>query len=226
MRKMTPSQIRAYKKSILLRNENLAKDPTCRKCGETKTVKDFPTNAVDYRCRDCARKAALSGYHAIRKRMSPEELEAHKAKINRRQNRRRRRVIRKMTPAQLAAFRQKVNLANVLKREQVRDEVYRAYGGYRCACCGETERMFLSIDHVNNDGAIHKRTHRLRTGEQMYRWLKRNNFPAGFQILCMNCQWGKRNNKGVCPHKPGQGVTTIPKGSRAKRPEAQRTLNG
>jgi hypothetical protein len=30
--------------------------------------------------------------------------------------------------------------------------------------------------------------------------LRRNNYPEGFQILCMNCQFGKRMNNGVCPH--------------------------
>jgi len=60
--------------------------------------------------------------------------------------------------------------------------------------------MFLSIDHINNDGHKHRRENNIRTGEQMYRWLAKNNFPPGFQVLCMNCQWGKRNNNGVCPH--------------------------
>jgi hypothetical protein len=27
----------------------------------------------------------------------------------------------------------------------------------RCACCGETEERFLTIDHINNDGAEHRR---------------------------------------------------------------------
>jgi hypothetical protein len=26
-------------------------------------------------------------------------------------------------------------------------------------------------------------------------------FPDGYQVLCMNCNWGKRMNKGICPHK-------------------------
>src|SRR5215831_5285773 len=32
-----------------------------------------------------------------------------------------------------------------------------AYGGYRCACCGVDEPMFLTIDHLNNDGTSHRR---------------------------------------------------------------------
>src|SRR3990167_2513529 len=30
------------------------------------------------------------------------------------------------------------------------------YGG-RCACCGELEPKFLAIDHINNDGAVHRK---------------------------------------------------------------------
>src|ERR1039458_4628209 len=29
---------------------------------------------------------------------------------------------------------------------------FAAYGGYECKCCGETEKAFLTIDHINNDG--------------------------------------------------------------------------
>lgn len=79
-----------------------------------------------------------------------------------------------------------------------RDKVYQAYGGYKCNCCGETEKSFLTIDHVNNDGAEHRRNEKTN---YIYRWLINNNFPSGFQILCMNCQWGKLRNEGICPHK-------------------------
>ena len=34
----------------------------------------------------------------------------------------------------------------------------------------------------------------------IYIWLKNNNFPEGFQVLCFNCNCGKARNKGICPH--------------------------
>jgi ABC-type uncharacterized transport system substrate-binding protein len=34
-----------------------------------------------------------------------------------------------------------------------------------------------------------------------YKWLARNGYPSGFQILCMNCNHGKSRNGGVCPHQ-------------------------
>ncbi len=76
------------------------------------------------------------------------------------------------------------------------------YGG-KCSCCGETEFSFLCIDHVDNDGAQHRKTYP-RGGSSGYRRIIRNNFPVGFQVLCCNCNWGKRVNGGVCPHKRHQ----------------------
>lgn len=78
-----------------------------------------------------------------------------------------------------------------------KDLVFEAYGGYVCRCCGETEKAFLCVDHINEDGAAHRKV----VKRNMYNWLKRAGFPAGFQILCVNCNWGKYRNKGQCPHQ-------------------------
>lgn len=85
------------------------------------------------------------------------------------------------------------------RRYQIlRDQVFNAYGSYRCACCGEEEQAFLSIDHINNDGYKHRKD----IGQSnCYRWLRDNSFPEGFQVLCMNCQWGRKNCNGICPHQ-------------------------
>ncbi len=84
------------------------------------------------------------------------------------------------------------------RRLQVADMVFAAYGGAQCRCCGEPERLFLSIDHINGGGARQRRE--LGPGE-LYRWLLRNNFPPGYQVLCHNCNFGKHWNNGICPHK-------------------------
>lgn len=85
---------------------------------------------------------------------------------------------------------------------RARLEAYEAYGGAHCACCGEKELMFLTIDHVNNDGAEHRRSLGWkRGGRSMGAWLRANGFPPGFQVLCINCNFGKHRNGGVCPHQ-------------------------
>ena len=89
---------------------------------------------------------------------------------------------------------------------QKRKAVIFAFYGNCCACCGERNPSVLTIDHVNNDGAEHRR-HLLGTrtrsgGDLMYAWLIRNEFPEGFQLLCYNCNCAKP--KGSCgPHRPG-----------------------
>lgn len=96
------------------------------------------------------------------------------------------------------------NRAATAKRARIKDAVFGAYGGYRCACCGETERAFLTLDHVNNDGAKMRREmfgSRTYAGYRTYSWLASHSFPAGYQVLCMNCNHGKRMNDGVCPHQ-------------------------
>ena len=80
------------------------------------------------------------------------------------------------------------------------DRVLNHYGS-RCNCCGETERGFLTIDHVRNDGAAHRRqllpSHRVGLG--WYRWIVRHKYPDFLQILCWNCNMSKAR-LGACPH--------------------------
>ena len=86
---------------------------------------------------------------------------------------------------------------------RLRMQTFEAYGGQVCACCGEEGYNFLTIDHINGDGAQHRRdmgTPRV-SGASLYRWLRDNNYPGGFQVLCWNCNCGKARNNNVCPHK-------------------------
>lgn len=90
--------------------------------------------------------------------------------------------------------------------------------GPKCVCCGEETREFLTIDHINNDGAKMRQIH--GTGLRLHRWIIKKQFPDTFQILCYNCNCGRARNGGICPHQITEGSTIIPQGSRAKRPEA------
>lgn len=72
-------------------------------------------------------------------------------------------------------------------------------GTMKCICCGENHYDFLTIDHMNNDGANQKRENKL-AGNNMYKWLINNGFPKEYQVLCMNCNWSKRLNGGKCIH--------------------------
>lgn len=92
------------------------------------------------------------------------------------------------------------NVKALEKREKVRQKVF-AYYGDSCVCCGEHDPIFLCIDHINNDGKKHREVNNVKTGNMFYRWLVKNNFPSGFQVLCYNCNTAKSINNGVCPHQ-------------------------
>jgi len=72
------------------------------------------------------------------------------------------------------------------------------YGG-KCVCCGVTRKEFLTIDHIDGNGYKQKKEIGVTDSNGFYRWLRRNNYPEGFQVLCFNCNCGKRNFS-VCPH--------------------------
>lgn len=81
-------------------------------------------------------------------------------------------------------------------RDKMRRLVMEHYGK-KCVCCGEDNIKFLSVDHINGGGA----KHRIKIHGKINFWLIKNNYPRGFQILCFNCNWGRYNNGGICPHK-------------------------
>lgn len=84
--------------------------------------------------------------------------------------------------------------------QHYRQMIYDHYGNV-CACCGETEPLFLTIDHMNGRAGepSHGRTHTLR-GTTMLRQIIRE-WPDDIQILCFNCNSGRERNGGICPHK-------------------------
>lgn len=87
---------------------------------------------------------------------------------------------------------------SVMGKQRIREQkaiVLKQYGE-ACKCCGEARFEFLTIDHINSDGATHRKEIKTTT---LYRWLIANNFPPGFQTLCMNCNFAK-GKYGFCPH--------------------------
>lgn len=60
-----------------------------------------------------------------------------------------------------------------------------------CKRCGFSDIRALSIDHINGGG----RKHFLQIkggGTRIYQWLRSHNYPEGYQVLCMNCQFIKK----------------------------------
>lgn len=84
---------------------------------------------------------------------------------------------------------------------RIKEEVIAQYGG-KCQCpgCDVTYYEFLTIDHIYDDGAAHRRAiGPISGGIDMYSWLTSQGFPKDrFQLLCMNCNFAK--SRGGCPH--------------------------
>lgn len=79
-----------------------------------------------------------------------------------------------------------------------RKRVIEGYGG-KCACCGEANLKFLTLDHKNADGKK-DRGSKNANNKPAYKRALRENFPDDLQVLCWNCNTGRHNNGGVCPH--------------------------
>lgn len=91
------------------------------------------------------------------------------------------------------------NLKRITKyNKELREFVLNKYGG-KCVCCGEANLRFLTIDHTGNNGNAHRKSD--PKAKAIYTWLKVNNYPEGFQVMCYNCNCGRYHNGGICPHK-------------------------
>ena len=172
-------------------------DRRCLKCGEPKVQYD----SGQRKCPPCDRAYALARYH--RKKQDP----AWAAK-QKKHNTQARAAWAKRNRSKVNAYSvawRKNNLERRKRTEKASRRRYKiealiAYGGRepRCSCCGEDTFEFLTIDHVNGDGAAHRKL--IGKGAAIYRWLKKNRYPEGFGVLCMNCNHAK-GVYGVCPHQ-------------------------
>ncbi len=88
----------------------------------------------------------------------------------------------------------KVRLNARNSRQREKDKAFEILGGYICSRCGFNDARALQIDHVNGDGYKEKRFR-----GQIYRTVTRAN-GEGFQVLCANCNWIKRDENGEHMH--------------------------
>jgi hypothetical protein len=114
-------------------------------------------------------------------------------------------------------------------REKVRESCRKSFKSLRlevllaysptlcCAICSENHYESLALDHVDGGGT----THRHSCGQyKLWNDLRRQGFPAGFRVLCHNCNWkhGARSevNLGV-PRKNLSDLSQNPSTIRNRR---------
>ncbi len=82
----------------------------------------------------------------------------------------------------------KRRLMSYKSHQKLRLAIFDHYGGRICKDCGETDLVVLTIDHIGGGGHQQRRDLGFSAGS-FYYWLKRNNYPTGYEIVCMNCNW-------------------------------------
>lgn len=147
-------------------------------------------------------------YEREYRRRHPEKFKEYRKKYSKRRKENDKRYYEKHKVQILARGKKWRQSNSIHRREQwklyaqkLKLMVLSHYGGNppKCACCGEAETIFLTIDHINDDGAKHRKRIKSKAGYGFYRWLIKNNFPKGYQVLCFNCNYAK--SQGGCPHK-------------------------
>lgn len=152
-----------------------------KRCSQCKKEKDevlFPKHSTNGKiyinswCRQCCREIQRKKYHQNRE---------HKLKLSKEWNRK--------NPEKVKFMRKRYF-------DGCRAEALKRYGN-KCQCCGESKVEFLAIDHIEGLGNQHRRE---RRENNLPVWLKKNNYPKGFQVLCHNCNMAKSIYK-ICPHQ-------------------------
>jgi hypothetical protein len=171
------------------------KERFCRKCGTILTIENtFPSwlKIHNNLCKYCWQSSKEN------KEIQQRYYQKNKAKMIKR-------AIdwRKLHPDESKEYSRKY-------KRKIRLEILRHYslGEPKCSCCGETHVEFLTIDHIKGykNSPDYKKVRR-RSGTEFYVWLKNNNYPTGYRILCFNCNMSL-GIWGYCPHnknKSSQG---------------------
>jgi hypothetical protein len=67
--------------------------------------------------------------------------------------------------------------------------------GNKCACCGETQKEFLTIEHINGQKGKKRESSAMAYAKAIKEYR-----PDLYTILCMNCNHSK-GKYGYCPHE-------------------------
>jgi len=146
----------------------------CSECGSTKTKR-----RAKGLCQKCYQRAMKARRYAADPTWRAKESRAS--------------YLRNREP-RLASMRE--------KRRQLKWTTIERLGG-KCACCGETSPEFLTVDHINGDGAAHRKglTGKSRASSmKIYKDIRNQGYPLDkYRVLCFNCNcaigcWG------YCPH--------------------------
>jgi hypothetical protein len=156
----------------------------CKKC--SYHYKPHPKLLVKYRtekvCPQCKRLLSVSEYHKDKSNS-----DGHRS------------ACKKCVRKDLKIYaRQHSEEARIRAKEnwyKYKRAFLNAYGD-KCACCGETEPVFLTIDHINGQAGIKIKD----CWTKAYKDAVLKYDPSKYRILCFNCNMAYRFGR-TCPHQ-------------------------
>lgn len=91
--------------------------------------------------------------------------------------------------------RERYNASKYAYRDRIKVQALLRYsnGTMRCARCGFGNQDALCLDHIDDNGAEHRKELKIScrgsegAGTNTYEALKREGWPDGLQVLCANC---------------------------------------
>ena len=174
----------------------------CKTCGQVKPLTEFYSdsgkgNRDGHRtaCKPCFNEAASQ--RRLKKHDEALAREARFRAENREMLRERGRQWARDNMAQQIEYQRQYTAD--LKRQVL------AHYGQSCACCGCGDFDQLTVDHIDGNGSEHRIElfgSQKSAGRIFYLWLIRNDFPAGYQILCNLCN-NSKGKTGRCRRHPG-----------------------
>lgn len=152
----------------------------CRRCGEPKAPSERQF------CRECKRQSLNTAQKKAREKRKAAGLCELCCQPN------------DMPTGVCTNCREKTKQRN----QEIKRKCMEAYGGC-CECCGEKILDFLTLDHRDNDGHLHRASGEFGGigGINIYRWALKNGCPKNLRAMCWNCNLGRRLNGGTCPHE-------------------------
>jgi ribosomal protein L36 len=163
----------------------------CRKCGVVLTEEKMIKHTTWRLCKNYYRSYQREWYSKNKQKALERWKRYRENNLDKIREKSKREWMKiKSSPSLLEKHREKVRK----QRWELKLEVLKHYSPeLKCARCGFSDVRALSIDHVNGGGSNHIKE--IGGASKFYRWLKKNNYPPGFQVLCMNCQFIRRYEK-------------------------------
>lgn len=160
---------------------------TCNGCSISKPSSEFHADRSKKTGHATICKACVSARQKAMRKNNPEKYQQDLARMR----------IYTARPEYMAKRKAEYALAKL--------RIVELYGG-KCACCGESEPLFLTLDHIDGTGAEHRAQD--SQAYTMVRWHMRRKFAKDdrLQLLCWNCNCAK-GVYGSCPHADQQYST-------------------